>query len=67
MSLITTAIPTPNPYEQKGYNSRAHYLTCLAHTYKVDHASVIALAELLGPTEDFDGLIAELEDFSQFL
>lgn len=54
-------------YTNHGYESRAHYLESLAADYGVDLDSVQALASLLGPDEDFDGLVAELEDFSDFI
>ena len=54
-------------YEQKGYTDREHYLRSLALEYEIDHESVLNLAHLLGQNEDFDGLIEELKDFSQFL
>jgi len=56
-----------NIYQQKGYTSREDYLESLAREFGVDHTSVISLANMLGPEEDFDGLVSELEDFSQFL
>ena len=56
-----------DPYQQNGYNNRRHYLQCLAEDYGVELDSVLALANLLGPDEDFDGLVAELEDFSEFI
>ena len=56
-----------NIYQEKGYTSRLNYLDLLAAEYNVDRASVMALATLLGPSEDFDGLVEELEDFSQFI
>lgn len=49
-------------YEENGYSSRADYLSCLAEDYGVDPQTVQALADLLGPNEDFDGLVSALED-----
>lgn len=57
----------PDIYTQKGYKGREAYLHSLAHEFNIDLYSVLALATLLGPNEDFDGLVEELEDFSQFL
>lgn len=54
-------------YTDNGYESRRDYLDHLAEDYGVDKATVYSLASLLGPGEDFDGLVAELEDFSQFM
>ena len=49
-------------YVENGYASRADYLSCLAEDYGVDQQTVQALADLLGPNEDFDGLVISLED-----
>lgn len=49
-------------YKENGYSSRADYLSCLAEDYGVDLQTVEALADLLGPSEDFDGLVSSLED-----
>lgn len=50
-------------YERNGYDDRAHYLECLAEDYGVDLDTVQAIADVLGPNEDFDGLVACLEDY----
>ena len=50
-------------YEDKGYEGRYHYLRCMAEDYGVPIAIVYALADALGPSEDFDGLISELSDY----
>ena len=49
-------------YKENGYNDREDYLSCMAEDYGVDIETVEALADLLGQTEDFDGLISALED-----
>lgn len=49
-------------YNKSGFNNRAEYLVDLADKFCIDIDTVIALAELLGPDEDFDGLITTLED-----
>ena len=51
-------------YTDEGYESRQDYLTSLADDMGVDLDTVFALAILLGSSEDFDGLITSLEDFS---
>lgn len=52
-----------NIYKANGYEDREDYLSCLAEDYGLDLEEVVRpLAELLGPSEDFDGLIASLED-----
>lgn len=48
-------------YEQNGYD-RADYLQNLAEEYGVDFEQVQALADVLGPDEDFDGLVAAVQD-----
>lgn len=44
------------------YKDREGYLKSLAEEYGVDLDTVLSLADLLGPSEDFDGLINALED-----
>ena len=51
-----------NDYTDAGYDNRNHYLECLAEEYDLDTETVLTLASLLGKSEDFDGLIAALED-----
>jgi len=51
-------------YRDNGYKDRKDYLSCLAEDYGVDLYTVKALADLLGPNEDFDGLVSQLEDMS---
>jgi len=54
-------------YQQEGYENRRDYLTCLAEDIGVDKKTVFMLAELLGPDEDFDGLVTSLEDYADEL
>ena len=49
-------------YEEMGYLNRAEYLEDLAFDYGIELETVIALADILGPSEDFDGLIVALDD-----
>lgn len=49
-------------YEENGYDDRADYLKCLAEDYGVEPGKVQTLADLLGPSEDFDGLVTSLQD-----
>ena len=51
-------------YKEAGFQSRKDYLNYLSDEYGVDIDIVNALAGLLGPSEDFDGLISSLDDFS---
>ena len=48
-----------NPYIENGFNNRKEYLESLCEEY--DPQAVYALADLLGPDEDFDGLVTSLE------
>jgi len=56
-----------NIYQENGYNSRREYLEDLALEYCVEDQVVFELAELLGESEDFDGLISALEDAERYL
>jgi len=49
-------------YQDNGYNNRRDYLRDLSETYGIDLQTVFALADILGPDEDFDGLVTSLED-----
>lgn len=51
-----------NVYIQNGHKSRRHYLESLAEENGVPFETVFALASILGPTEDFDGLVTAIED-----
>jgi len=53
-----------NIYQQNGFDTREDYLNDLADTYGLDVEIVTMVADLLGPNEDFDGLVSELEDAS---
>ena len=49
-------------YLEYGAENRAEYLSMLADEYDVPLSTVRALAGILGPEEDFDGLVTSLED-----
>ena len=49
-------------YQKNGYNNRKEYLQELASKYGVSEETVFTCAELMGETEDFDGLLSMLED-----
>ena len=49
-------------YVECGFTSRREYLKQLAEDYGVDTQTVFALANVLGPDEDFDGLVLAIED-----
>lgn len=54
-----------NIYQEKGYKDRNDYLYSLAEDYNLDFQLVSAMANVLGPSEDFDGLISTLETASE--
>ena len=49
-------------YTDMGFSDRKEYLNSLADDYEVDIQTVYDLASVLGPDEDFDALVTELED-----
>ena len=49
-------------YQQKGYEDRKDYLKSLSEDYGVPYYMVLEIANMLGETEDFDGLVTSLED-----
>jgi hypothetical protein len=54
-------------YTEQGYENRRDYLDTLADDLGIDRATVYTMAELLGPSEDFDGLVTMLEDHADQL
>lgn len=52
-----------NIYKEKGYKSREDYLQSLAYDYSLPLFIVKSLADTLGRSEDFDGLINAIEDY----
>ena len=50
-------------YEAQGYKDRDDYLNTLADDMGIDGFAVHMIADMLGESEDFDGLVSELEDF----
>ena len=51
-------------YTDEGYKNRKEYLESLAEEYDISIENVLMAAAMLGPSEDFDGLITTLEDMS---
>lgn len=49
-------------YKRKGYANRADYLRGLAEENGVDLDIVLAISDILGPYEDFDGLVSMVEE-----
>lgn len=54
-------------YKAHGYSNRREYLDSLADDFGIDPQTVYMLADLLGPSEDFDGLVTMLEDHAEEL
>lgn len=52
-------------YRENGYENRSDYLRALAFEYGISLHTVKAFACMLGPDEDFDGLVTELEDYEE--
>jgi hypothetical protein len=53
------------PYAAAGYADRKDYLLCLAEDHGMALSTVKLLADMLGPEEDFDGLVTMLEDYAE--
>ena len=51
-------------YQKNGYENRMDYLKSLADDNGVPLSDVVFLADILGPEEDFDGLVSDLEDYT---
>ena len=51
-----------NAYQEEGYENRRDYLKGLAEDFGVSEELVFTLGDILGPNEDFDGLVTEIED-----
>ena len=49
-------------YTEQGFQSRKDYLVNLANDFGLPVNTVFMAASMLGPNEDFDGLISTLED-----
>ena len=52
-------------YIDNGYEDRRDYLKQQADWYGIELNTVFELAAILGPNEDFDGLVTSLEDMHQ--
>ena len=61
---LKKALKMESVYTDNGYRNRADYLQSLADDYNVSITDVKALASLLGPEEDFDALVSEVEDLA---
>ena len=54
---------TASVYTDNGYKNRKDYLQHLADEFGLDLETVYDVAAILGPDEDFDGLVSALEDY----
>lgn len=52
-------------YQENGFKNRKDYLISLSDEYGVSQDKVFLLAQLLGSSEDFDGLISSVQDISE--
>lgn len=51
-------------YQENGFANRRAYLDSLAEDMGLDRETVYLMATMLGPNEDFDGLVTSLEDYA---
>lgn len=56
-----------NIYQENGYKDRKDYLNSMAEEFDVPITVVLSIANMLGPNEDFDGLVSALEDAEAML
>ena len=56
-----------NIYQENGYKDRKDYLNSMAEEFDVPITVVLSIANMLGPNEDFDGLVSALEDVENML
>ncbi len=57
---------TTTIYQERGYSGRKDYLKNLADDFGIPFSVVVEVAAVLGPNEDFDGLISSLDDYAEF-
>lgn len=53
---------TDEIYKRHGYANRTEYLRAIAEDNGLALWIVIEMANMLGPSEDFDGLVAMVQD-----
>ena len=54
-----------NEYQELGYETRLDYLNALAEDTGVPREIVYSIAQVYGPSEDFDGLVTAVEDYAE--
>ena len=52
-----------NPYTNNGFKNRTDYLNSLKEDYPSN--AVDLLSDILGPNEDFDGLVTDLREYQE--
>lgn len=55
-----------NIYVENGYNDRHDYLRSLSEEYGMNFDTVLTIAHMYGPNEDFDGLVSEIQNISEY-
>lgn len=51
-----------NVYQENGFKDRKEYLQSVADDFGVPYETVFDIADILGESEDFDGLIEIMQD-----
>jgi len=59
---MSEPIDNTNIYVKNGYKNRRDYLKSLALEFDIPYSIVATCADMLGESEDFDGLVTTLED-----
>jgi len=55
---------TNDIYRKNGYINRDSYLSSLAEDYGLPLTLILEVSDLLGPSEDFDGLVSTISEES---
>lgn len=61
LQLFFGELPETTPYIKNGFLTRSQYLNSLVDEYDIPFNTILSLSNILGKTEDFDGLISALE------
>ena len=56
-----------NIYIDNGYKNQSDYYLSLSERFNIDLTAVYALSDVLGPSEDFDGLVSSLDDYQYLI
>ena len=56
-----------NSYQKEGYANRSEYLEALSYDFDVPLKDVMMFASKLGPNEDFDGLVNQVNNHANRL